>query len=82
MSQTLMGRVTRMQGEMAKVESTEGVATHNALAYPETRVSDYVLAQARLILGIISEEEAQQLLAAEHQLQHLFETLAKEDEDS
>ena len=67
---------------MAEVESTEGITARTATSsYPEMQVGDYVLSQARLILGIISEEDAQQLLAVEHELQHLFEALAKEDED-
>lgn len=82
MCRTLIGRVLHMQGEMAEVELPEGVTTLNAMAYPELRVGDYVLAQARLILGIVAEEEAQQLLAAEHELQQLFEALTQEGEDS
>lgn len=82
MCRTLIGRVLHMQGEMAEVELPEGVTTLNAMAYPELRVGDYVLAQARLILSIVAEEEAQQLLAAEHELQQLFEALTQEDEDS
>ncbi|MGZ3582856.1 MAG: hypothetical protein ACXVCX_09920 [Ktedonobacterales bacterium] len=66
---------------MAEVESTEGITARDAITYPEMPVGDYVLSQARLILGIISEDDARQLLAAEHELQHLFEALAKEDED-
>lgn len=81
MCQTLIGRVLHMHGELAEVESAGVVTTLNALAYPEMRAGDYVLAQARLILGIISEEDAQRLLEAEQELQHLFEALAKEDED-
>lgn len=71
-----------IQGEMAEVEYMDGTTPHNATAHRDTPVADYVLAQARLILGIVSEADAQQLLAAEQQLQRLFETLAKEDEDS
>ncbi len=82
MCRTSIGRVLHMQGEMAEVELPEGVTTLNAMAYPEMRVGDYVLAQARLILGIITEEEAQQLLAAEDELLHLFDALAQEDEDN
>lgn len=82
MCRTLIGRVLHMQGEMAEVELPDGVTTLNAMAYPELRVGDYVLAQARLILGIVTEEEAQQLLAAEHELQQLFEALTQEGEDS
>ncbi|HEX8037475.1 MAG TPA: hypothetical protein VF510_26715 [Ktedonobacterales bacterium] len=81
MSQTVIDRVPHMQQEMAEVESMEGATTLNAFAYPEMHVGDYVLTQARLILGIVSEADAHQLLAAEHELQHLFEALAKEDED-
>ncbi|MGZ3681820.1 MAG: hypothetical protein ACXVDI_24935 [Ktedonobacterales bacterium] len=73
-------------GDTAQVECPEGITTsstpQSAAANPEIRVADYVLAQARLILGIVSDADAQQLLAAEQQLQRLFETLAKEDEDS
>lgn len=81
MRPTVMCRVPHGQREMAEVESTEGITARNATSYPEMPVGDYVLSQARLILGILSEEDAQQLLAAEHELQHLFEALAKEDED-
>lgn len=81
MCRTHIYRVVRRDGAMADVESQEGVMTLNALVYPETRVGDYVLAQARLIVGIISEEEAQQLLSAEQELLHLFDALAEEDED-
>lgn len=67
--------------ETAAIECPDSPTPQSATADPEMRVADYVLAQARLILGIVSEADAQQLLAAEQQLQHLFETLAKEDED-
>lgn len=81
MCRTLICRVARIDGGMVDVESQEGVMTLNALAYPEMSVGDYVLAQARLILGVISAEEAQQLLAAEQELLHLFDELADEDEN-
>ncbi len=73
-------------GDTAQAEcpndTTPTTPSQRATAGPQMRAADYVLAQARLILGIVSEADAQQLLAAEQQLQHLFETLAKEDEDS
>lgn len=81
MRRTVIGRMPHMQGDVAKVGPTEDVTTFDAGDYLEIHAGDYVLAQARLILGTISEEDAKQLLAAEHELQHLFEALAREDED-
>jgi hypothetical protein len=81
MSPTVMRRMPHIQREMAEVRSTESITAPTATDYLEMRAGDYVLSQARLILGVISEEEAQQLLAAEHQLQRLFEAMANEDED-
>ncbi len=54
---------------MAQVETNGRTAWFNALAQPDVQVGDYVLTHANLIVAIVSEEEAQRMLAAIRQMQ-------------
>jgi hydrogenase expression/formation protein HypC len=65
---TIPGRVTQVQGAMAEVETEGQTAWFNALMRPEVQVGDYVLTHANLIVAIISEAEAQQMLQAAREL--------------
>ncbi len=59
------GRVTQVQGAMAEVEEEDGsTAWYNALPQPDLKVGDYVLTHANLIVAIISETEAQEMMQA------------------
>lgn len=59
------GRVTQVQGAMAEVEEEDGsTACCNALPQPDVKVGDYVLTHANLIVAIISETEALEMMQA------------------
>ncbi|HEX8997499.1 MAG TPA: HypC/HybG/HupF family hydrogenase formation chaperone [Ktedonobacterales bacterium] len=63
----LPGRVIALNGALAEVESGGERSWFNALAQPDVRVGDWVSTHANLIVAILSEEEATQMidLAAE-----------------
>lgn len=65
---TVPGRVTQVQGAMAEVETQGQHAWFNALAQPDVQIGDYVLTHANLIVAIISQAEAQQMLEAAREL--------------
>ncbi|HEX5159922.1 MAG TPA: HypC/HybG/HupF family hydrogenase formation chaperone [Ktedonobacterales bacterium] len=59
------GRVTQVQGAMAEVEEEDGSkAWYNALPQPDVKVGDYVLTHANLIVAIISDTEALEMMQA------------------
>jgi hydrogenase assembly chaperone HypC/HupF len=62
---SIPGRVTQVQGAMAEVEERDGGrAWFNALPQPDIEVGDYVLSHANLIIAIISEKEALEMIEA------------------
>lgn len=64
------GRVTQVQGAMAEVEEEDGgKAWYNALPQPDIKVGDYVLTHANLIVAIISETEALDMMRAYQEAQ-------------
>ena len=58
------GRVTRLNGALAEVESEGRLSWYNALLHPDTQVGEYVLTHANLIVARLELEEAQQLFVA------------------
>ncbi len=57
-----------MSGAMALVEFNGLQLQCNALTQPDVKVGDYVLVHANLLVAIISDEEAMQMLAAAREL--------------
>jgi hydrogenase maturation factor len=53
---------------MAEVDTEGRRAWFNALAQPDVKTGDYVLTHANLIVAIISQAEAQQMLQAAREL--------------
>jgi hydrogenase maturation factor len=53
---------------MAEVDTEGQRAWFNALAQPDVKTGDYVLTHANLIVAIISQAEAQQMLQAAREL--------------
>lgn len=71
------GRVTQLQGAMAEVEEEDdSKGWYNALPQPDVKVGDYVLTHANLIVAIISEAEAIEMIQA---FQEAAERLAEEE---
>lgn len=62
---SIPGRVTQVRGAMAEVEERDGSREwYNALPQPDIKVGDFVLSHANLIIAIISEAEALEMIAA------------------
>lgn len=71
------GRVVQVQGAMAEVEEEDGSKEwYNALPQPDVNVGDYVLTHANLIVAIISETEALEMMRAYREVD---ERLAEEE---
>jgi hydrogenase expression/formation protein HypC len=70
---TIPGRVVQINGAMAEVNVEGRTDWYNALAQPDVKVGDFVLTHANLIVGIISEEEAQRMLQAAREMQELID---------
>jgi hydrogenase assembly chaperone HypC/HupF len=71
------GRVVNVQGAMAEVEEEDGSKDwYNALPQPDVKVGDYVLTHANLIVAIISESEALEMMQAYREAE---ERLAEEE---
>jgi hydrogenase expression/formation protein HypC len=68
MCMSLPGKVLRLNGALAEVEVNGQQLWCNALAQPEVTVGDFVLVHANLIVAIISELEAEQMLQAAREL--------------
>jgi hydrogenase assembly chaperone HypC/HupF len=72
------GRVVNVQGAMAEVEEEDGSKEwYNALPQPDVKVGDYVLTHANLIVAIISETEALEMMQAYREAE---ERLAEEEQ--
>lgn len=76
---SIPGRVTQVQGPMAEVESEGRRDWYNTLAQPDVKVGDYVLTHANLVVSIISETEAREMLEA---AQEVARRMAEEDGQS
>ncbi len=70
---TIPGKVIQIQGARAEVERDGHTVWYNALAQPDVKVGDYVLTHANLILAVVSEEQARQMLDALREAQELLE---------
>jgi hydrogenase expression/formation protein HypC len=73
MCMSLPGKVLRLNGALAQVEVNGQQLWCNALAQPEVTVGDSVLVHANLIVAIISELEAEQMLQAARFLSEALE---------
>ena len=73
MCMSLPGKVLGLNGALALVEANGKKLWCNALALPEVTVGDYVLVHANLIVAIISELEAQQILQMARELDEALE---------
>ena len=72
------GRVVQVQGAMAEVEEEDGSKEwYNALPQPDVKVGDYVLTHANLLVAIISETEALEMMQAYREAE---ERLAEEEQ--
>jgi len=76
---TVPGQVTQVQGAMAEVETEGQRAWFNALAQPDVKTGDYVLTHANLIVAIISQAEALQILEATRELAEAAEQESREE---
>ncbi len=65
---TIPGRVIQVNGLMVEVETEGRTGWYNALAQPDATTGDYVLTHANLIIGVISQDEAQSMLRAAREL--------------
>jgi hydrogenase maturation factor len=66
------GRVTKLNGALAEVESETWRGWYNALPQPDVQVGDYVLTHANLIVARLEPEEAQQMFAALEETRRLL----------
>jgi hydrogenase expression/formation protein HypC len=73
MCMSLPGRVLRLNGALAEVEVNGQHLWCSALAQPEVAAGDFVLVHANLIVAIISELEADQMLQAARELDEALE---------
>lgn len=58
MCMSVPGRVVRIEGPSAEVDSGGRRHRCNALLVPEARAGDWVLTHAGLVISVITEEEA------------------------
>ena len=72
MCRTLPGRIIQIQGGMAEIEQDGEHRWCNALAQPDAQPGNYVLTHAHLIVALISEEEATQMIQAARELDILL----------
>jgi hydrogenase expression/formation protein HypC len=71
---SLPGRVVRLEGPMAMID-TAGVARRcNSLMYPDLKVGDRVLVHAGLVLEVLSEERAREMEETFAEMSVLAET--------
>lgn len=60
---SLPGRVLRLQGPMALVDTAGVSRWSNALMFPDLEVGDRVLLHAGLVIEVVSEEQARDMEA-------------------
>ncbi len=68
----LPGQVTALNGALAEVESSGERAWFNALTEPDVQVGDWVSTHANMIVAILSEEEARQMIALAAEMDELL----------
>jgi hydrogenase expression/formation protein HypC len=65
---TMPGRVLRLQGPMALVDTAGVTRWCNALMHPDLSVGDRVLLHAGLVLEVVSDEHASEIERAFEEL--------------
>jgi hydrogenase expression/formation protein HypC len=73
---SLPGRVLRLQGPMALVDTAGVTRWCNALMHPDLQVGDRVLLHAGLVLEVVTEEHAREIESAFTELDSLTELAA------
>lgn len=58
-----VGRIMKIQGEMAKIDLGGGTVVSANIALTEAKVGDYVLVHAGYVLKVLDIEEAKRMLA-------------------
>ena len=61
---SLPGRVVRLEGPRALVDTAGTMRWCNALMYPDLQVGDRVLLHAGLVIEIVSEDHAREIESA------------------
>jgi len=74
----LPGQVTALNGALAEVEIGGERTWFNALAQPDVRVGDWVSTHANMIVAVLSEEEAQQMIALAAEMDELLTAWERE----
>jgi hydrogenase assembly chaperone HypC/HupF len=67
------GRVAKLNGALAEVESEGRQGWYNALPQPDVQIGDYVLTHANLIVARLEPEEAREMFAALEEARNLLE---------
>jgi hydrogenase expression/formation protein HypC len=70
---SLPGRVERLEGPRALVETAGVKRWCNALMYPDLQIGDRVLLHAGLVIEVVSEEHAREIESAFTELGELAE---------
>ncbi len=74
----LPGRVTALNAALAEVESEGERRWYNALAQPDVQVGDWVTTHANMIVAILTEHEAHEMMSLAAEMDDLLS--AWEDE--
>lgn len=72
------GRVTAINGAMARIEFDGRDGWYNALATPDIQVDDWALTHAHMVVQTISEAEARDMLDAADELDRLLDAFDAE----
>ncbi len=73
------GRVTMLNGALAQIDIAGQACWYNALATPQIKPGDWAVTHAHMVVEVISEAEALDMLAAAAELDSLFDALALPD---
>jgi hydrogenase expression/formation protein HypC len=74
---SLPGRVVRLEGPRALVDTAGAMRWCNALMFPELQAGDRVLLHAGLVIEVVSEEHAREIELSFQELGLLAESQAE-----